>query len=873
MKLNKIRENFLDFFQEKHHKIIPSSPLVPNNDTSLLFTNSGMVQFKDMFLGLKNSPYKRATSSQGCIRAGGKHNDLENVGYTSRHHTFFEMLGNFSFGDYFKKEAIGYSWDFLTNILKIDPKKLYVTVLKEDKESADIWLSDVGISQNHISYKTTEDNFWTMGATGPCGPCTEIFYDYGRESNSLYKKERYVEVWNIVFMQFFQNSDGTKETLPKFCVDTGMGLERIAAVLQNVQDNYHIDLFQNLLKKLSKIVGCCNFENKSMRVIVDHIRSSGLLILEGVNPSNDKHGYVVRRIIRRAIRHGSKLGQKKPFLYKLIPFLAEEMHEAYPKLLLLESHIKEVIYREEEQFIKTLDKGIKIFEEEIGLLTSHKVPGELAFKLYDTYGFPLDLTMDLSKDYGYSVEKEDFEKCMKQRKKQSKHNSSFQPGKENLSKIACESKFLGNSVHSWISKISKIFKEEQEVQNLQTEETGTIILDHSPFYPEAGGQIGDIGYISSDFGVFFVSSTKKIKNCVIHYGKVIKGFIGIKESVHSSVDISRRKSTAINHSATHLLHSALREKLGSGVEQKGSLVTEERIRFDFSYTGTLSHKDIQEIESIANNEIKNCNLPEISEINHKYIDSSNVIALFDISEHQDFIRVIRFGSFSSEACCGTHVENIKDVILIKIVSYKSVAAGIKRIEAVAGKAALNLLLEKNKELEKISKISNAGDKNIYEKVGNIIDKNNENIKIISKIQKDFALEKVKNILKDAKKICGINVLCTVMNNMDSRILNFVSDSFKSNPTSLVTLLLYEENNKNLLISTVSKDCLSFINAVDLIKLVGGDGGGRRDIARGTLRILERCKTEFISNAEFLIKQKIEDSMRARKDSNLRPPSS
>ncbi|MDH5263086.1 MAG: alanine--tRNA ligase, partial [Gammaproteobacteria bacterium] len=689
MTSNELRQAFLDFFRDNGHEVVASSPLVPGNDPTLLFTNAGMVQFKDVFLGEDKRSYSRAVTSQRCVRAGGKHNDLENVGYTARHHTFFEMLGNFSFGDYFKREAIQYAWDFLTGTLGLAPERLWVTVFEDDDEAADIWLKEMKIDPKRFSRLGAKDNFWAMGDTGPCGPCSEIFYDHGANvpggppGSPDDDGDRYVEIWNLVFMQFDRAADGSMKPLPKPSVDTGMGLERVSAVMQGVHSNYQIDLFANLIKATARILDVKNDRSSSLNVIVDHIRACSFLIVDGVLPGNEGRGYVLRRIIRRAIRHGKKLGTDELFFHKLVAPLVKEMGDAYPELIAAKAHVEKVLKKEEERFAETLDQGMEMLDAAIANLKGKRIPGEVIFKLYDTYGFPVDLTADIARERGLSIDEKGFESAMDQQRDRARAASKFGAAAGDTLKTDAETEFLGYDGTDGSSEIVSLYKDGKAVEVLSAGEAGAVVLSATPFYAESGGQIGDTGILVSDGKLFAVDDTQKSGKANVHFGSVEQGELRIGDGLVAVVDADRRQAIRLNHTATHLMHAALRQVLGDHVTQKGSLVAPDRLRFDFSHYEGVSKEQLQTIEDLVNDEIRKNNASDTDLMSYDDAITSGAMALFG-EKYGDKVRVLRLGDFSVELCGGTHVDRTGDIGVFKITSEGGVASGVRRIEAVTG---------------------------------------------------------------------------------------------------------------------------------------------------------------------------------------------
>ena len=826
---NQIRSSFLDYFREHQHTVIPSSSLVPNNDPTLLFTNAGMVQFKDVFLGKEERPYKRAVSSQRCVRAGGKHNDLENVGYTARHHTFFEMLGNFSFGDYFKREAINLAWEYLTGVLKLPAEKLWVTVFKDDNEAADIWLNELKIDPTRFTRCGESSNFWSMGPTGPCGPCTEIFYDHGPEifggppGSPDEDGDRYVEIWNLVFMQYDRATDGSLTPLPKQSVDTGMGFERLAAVLQGVHNNYDIDLFQKIIKAIAKLANTNDLKNTSLRVIADHIRSCSFLIVDGVTPSNEGRGYVLRRIIRRALRHGNKIGLTEPFFYKLVKPLVDEMGEAYPELVKAHTHIEKVLRQEEEQFSLTLSQGLKLFEQAVSDLKSKVIPGDIAFKLYDTYGFPIDLTADIARERNLIVDDEGFETAMNKQRERSRQASKFEAEYSVGANIKTPTEFTGykkllieNAPDS--GKIIALYRDGQSVDQLQTGEKGSVILDRTPFYAESGGQVGDEGMLRNNGSLFRVQDTQKQGQAYIHIGQLETGLLKINDNVSAEVDINRRAATVLNHSATHLLHLVLREILGTHVMQKGSLVEPERLRFDFAHSAPLTQDELKLIEQRVNEEIRKNNEAIVHISTPEEAIQNGAIGLFG-EKYGDEVRVVRFGD-SVELCGGTHAHHTGDIGIFKITSESGVAAGIRRIEAVTGAGALHWIDKRETEFKQKIEQSEERLRALEKQLQQIKDK------LASNVGQDLASQ--------AKEIAGVKVLAAKLENMDTKSLRNTVDQLKNKLGSAVIALAAINDNRASIVAGVTQDYTGKVKAGELVNMiatqVGGKGGGRPDLA-------------------------------------------
>ena len=851
MKTAEIRERFLTYFEERQHQRVASSSLVPSNDPTLLFTNAGMVQFKDVFLGDDIRNYKRATTSQRCVRAGGKHNDLENVGYTARHHTFFEMLGNFSFGDYFKRDAIQFGWDFLTKELKLPKERLWVTVFEEDKEAEDIWLNEIGIGEHQFSRIGAKDNFWAMGDTGPCGPCSEIFYDHGDDvaggppGTPEEDGDRFIEIWNLVFMQYDRSADGTLAPLPKPSVDTGMGLERIAAVLQNVHNNYDIDLFQSITADICRILDTEDQCHHSVRVLADHIRSSAFLIADGVLPSNEGRGYVLRRIIRRAIRHGYQLSpsaQSEPFFYKIVDSLADQMGLAYPELLEQKSKIEQALLREEQRFAETLDQGMKIFEQKTANMNGQQIAGDVAFLLYDTYGFPVDLTADLARERGLTVDEKGFNELMETQRQRARESSQFVSSDSIKVDINTATEFTGYASITDSSNVAVLLKfsaeENQQVETVSAGDQVGIITTKTPFYAEGGGQVGDKGQIKSNNAVIDISDTQKLKGDVfLHLGQVRLGWLAVNDSVDLEVQDSERRATAANHSATHLLHAALTEELGEHIQQKGSLVNSERFRFDFSHDAPVSKEQIKKLEEKVNQEIMFNR--EVS-AQHLPIDeakAAGAAALFG-EKYGDVVRVVTMGDFSMELCGGTHVTRTGDIGLFKIVSESGVAAGVRRLEAVTGEGAQCYIAEQQQQLSELLSALKATPENALIK----IDQLQEQLKTVQK--ENLALQKTlasggsgaNDLETNVKQIGAAKLFALDMQSVDKSILRDTIDGLKSKYDDAVVLLASRSNDKVILVAGVSKELSKDFPAGKLIQFVtgefGGRGGGRPDMAEG-----------------------------------------
>lgn len=837
-----LRQAFLDYFQSHHHTIVPSSPLVPANDPTLLFTNAGMVQFKETFLGLETRPYQQAATCQRCVRAGGKHNDLENVGYTARHHTFFEMLGNFSFGAYFKREAIAFAWTFLTEELAISPEKLWVTVYEEDDEAADIWLKSLKISPKRFSRCGTQDNFWVMGDTGPCGPCSEIFYDHGptlagSPPGGTEAGDRYVEIWNLVFMQFNRDAQGQLTPLPKPSVDTGMGLERLAAVMQGVHSNYDIDAFQTLIKATAELTTCRDLTNSSLRVIADHIRACTLLITDGVLPANEGRGYVLRRIIRRAIRHGHKLGLREPFFYRLVATLNDQMGIAYPELLSAQTIVEQVLEQEEERFDETLDRGLRILEEAITHLQGHIIPGELIFKLYDTYGFPTDLTADIARERNLTLDLTGFERCMEIQRKMSRDTGQFKLVDLSSGLASCtdyQSTFTGYEQTETPSTVVALFHDNQSIDILQAGQEGQVFLAETPFYAESGGQIGDKGILVQGNTVFAVADTQKVGQTSMHLGQLTAGALKVGDSLLATIDVQARQATARNHSATHLLHAALRQTLGEHITQKGSLVEPERLRFDFSHFEPLSPKILKTLEQLVNQQIL-FNLPVQTQImSLEAAMQSGAVALFG-EKYAEKVRVLSIGDFSTELCGGTHVKRSGDIGLFKIVTETGVAAGVRRIEAITGKYALTWVTILEDTLKQITGLLKTNHETVIERLIQVLEQTRQQEKNLVQLQTKLASSQGDDLTQQAVEIKGIKVLASRLEKVEVQQLRHLLDQLKDKLGTAVIVLATVKDGKISLIAGVTADLMKQLKANELVNYVaqqvGGKGGGRPDMAQ------------------------------------------
>jgi alanyl-tRNA synthetase len=847
MKSSEIRQQFLDFFASKGHTIVASSSLVPHEDPTLLFTNAGMNQFKDVFLGFDKRPYTRAATSQKCVRAGGKHNDLENVGYTARHHTFFEMLGNFSFGDYFKRDAIAYAWELLTEVFKLPKDKLYVTVYAEDDEAYDIWTKEMGLEATRVirigdnkGARYASDNFWMMGDTGPCGPCTEIFYDHGEHipgglpGTPEEDGDRYIEIWNNVFMQFNRDEAGVMHPLPKPSVDTGMGLERISAVLQHVHANYEIDLFQALIRAAARETRCEDLDSPSLRVLADHIRACSFLIADGVIPGNEGRGYVLRRIIRRAIRHGYKLGARDAFFYKLVPDLVEQMGAAYPELAEAENRVKGILKLEEERFFTTIENGMEILEADLAQMGSHKIfNGETAFKLHDTFGFPLDLTADVCREHGVTVDTAAFDAAMAQQKQQARAAGKFKMS-ANLEYEGPATTFHGYEMLEHKGNILALYKDGAAVNELNEGETGVIVLDDTPFYAESGGQVGDSGELRSTHGIFAVEDTQKIQAAVFgHHGVVTTGKLTVGNNVAARVDMTARRNTERNHSVTHLMHKALREVLGTHVQQKGSQVDPDKTRFDFVHSQPMTDAEIMKVESIVNAEILS-NADTLSRVmGIEDAQKTGAMMLFG-EKYGDEVRVLNIGS-SIELCGGTHVKRTGDIGLFKIVAESGVAAGVRRIEGVTGIGALDLIQTQQRQLRNAADALKAQPHELSTRLSQLLDYNRNIEKELSTLKSRLAAIQGDELMSQAQKINGVNVLAVLLAGADAATLRETMDKLKDKLKTAAIVLASVIDGKVALIAGVTADTTAKVKAGELVNMVaqqvGGKGGGRPDMAQ------------------------------------------
>ncbi|WP_099611787.1 alanine--tRNA ligase [Vibrio fujianensis] len=834
MSTDEVRRAYLSFFESKGHQIVDSSSLVPTNDPTLLFTNAGMNQFKDCFLGLEKRAYTRATTAQRCVRAGGKHNDLENVGFTARHHTFFEMLGNFSFGDYFKEDAIQYAWEFLTEVLQLPKERLLVTVYQTDDEAFDIWHQKVGIPQDRIirigdkpggkAYES--DNFWQMGDTGPCGPCTEIFYDHGEHilggppGSAEEDGDRFIEIWNVVFMQFNRHADGKMEPLPKPSVDTGMGIERISAIVQGVHSNYEIDVFQTLIKAAAEVIGYQDLTNQSLRVLADHIRSCAFLIVDGVMPSNEGRGYVLRRIIRRAVRHGNKLGAQGAFFYKLVTPLIDVMGSAGKELHKQQALVEKILRIEEENFGRTLERGLAILNDALDALTGQELDGETVFKLYDTYGFPADLTNDVARERGFTIDEAGFETAMEEQRQRAREAGHFGTDYNRLIKVEGQSEFCGYNAVQQASSVLAMFVDGQEVNALSAGDKAIVVLEKTPFYAESGGQCGDTGVLKTASGLFQVEDTQKLGHAIAHYGLLQEGVMAKEDQVEAIVDAKRRAAISLNHSATHLLHAALRQVLGEHVAQKGSLVKAEGLRFDFSHLEAMTTDELKDVERLVNSQIRRNHVIETAIMDIEAAKQKGAMALFG-EKYDEQVRVLSMGDFSTELCGGIHASHTGDIGLFKILSEGGIAAGIRRIEAVTGEVALDALENQQRKYE--------------EKLSETAHKVKQLEKEIQQLKDKLATQASASLTDQVKEIAGVKVLVAQLNGADNKALRGMVDELKNQLGSGIIMLGNVVDDKVGLIAGVTKDLTSKVKAGDLVNMValqvGGKGGGRPDMAQ------------------------------------------
>ena len=844
-----IRQAFLDFFHSKGHQVVASSSLVPHNDPTLLFTNAGMNQFKDVFLGLDKRNYSRATTSQRCVRAGGKHNDLENVGYTARHHTFFEMLGNFSFGDYFKHDAIQFAWELLTSEkwFALPKERLWVTVYESDDEAYEIWEKEVGIPRERIirigdnkGAPYASDNFWQMGDTGPCGPCTEIFYDHGDHiwggppGSPEEDGDRYIEIWNIVFMQFNRQADGTMEPLPKPSVDTGMGLERIAAVLQHVNSNYDIDLFRTLIQAVAKVTGATDLSNKSLRVIADHIRSCAFLIADGVMPSNENRGYVLRRIIRRAVRHGNMLGAKETFFYKLVGPLIDVMGSAGEDLKRQQAQVEQVLKTEEEQFARTLERGLALLDEELAKLSGDTLDGETAFRLYDTYGFPVDLTADVCRERNIKVDEAGFEAAMEEQRRRAREASGFGADYNAMIRVDSASEFKGYDHLELNGKVTALFVDGKAVDAINAGQEAVVVLDQTPFYAESGGQVGDKGELKGANFSFAVEDTQKYGQAIGHIGKLAAGSLKVGDAVQADVDEARRARIRLSHSATHLMHAALRQVLGTHVSQKGSLVNDKVLRFDFSHNEAMKPEEIRAVEDLVNTQIRR-NLPiETNIMDLEAAKAKGAMALFG-EKYDERVRVLSMGDFSTELCGGTHASRTGDIGLFRIISESGTAAGVRRIEAVTGEGAIATVHADSDRLSEVAHLLKGDSNNLADKVRSVLERTRQLEKELQQLKEQAAAQESANLSSKAIDVNGVKLLVSELSGVEPKMLRTMVDDLKNQLGSTIIVLATVVEGKVSLIAGVSKDVTDRVKAGELIGMVaqqvGGKGGGRPDMAQ------------------------------------------
>ena len=863
MKAKQVRKTYIDYFRSKGHELVDSDSLVPQNDPSLLFTNAGMVPFKDVLLGVEKRPYTRAVSSQRCLRVGGKHNDLENVGYTARHHTFFEMLGNFSFGDYFKKEAIAFAWELLTENYSIPAEKLWITVFKDDDESETIWREDIGVPAERISRLDEEDNFWTMGDTGPCGPCSEIYYDHGPEIEGSPPAigsdpgDRFVEIWNLVFTQFDRSQDGSLSPLPSPCVDTGLGLERMAAVLQGKHSNFETDLFTPLIKDAAKICGTKDLNNPSLKVISDHLRASAFLVADGVSVSNEGRGYVLRRIIRRALRHADKLGAEKPVMSSMVPTLVKQMSDAYPILKKNSALIQANILQEEEQFASTLVQGMSLLKEEVKNLKGKTISGELIFKLYDTYGFPPDMTADFARENNLKVDLKGYEKSMNKQKERGREASAFSSVLPESLNLKGSTDFVGYENDEVKTKILELvsLSDGKTQEDIKKNEETLVILDKTPFYAESGGQVGDSGALIGDKFEFQVTDTQKIGDHVGHIGALAKGSVSKGDGVLARINKQARNQTALNHSATHLLNSALRTVLGDHVEQRGSLVNEEKLRFDFVHQKQVTKDEIKEIEAIVNSEIRANSKATTETMPIKEAEKKGALAFFG-DKYGDEVRVLSMGGdFSVELCGGTHVQRTGDIGYFKIITETSISAGVRRIEALTGEAAVNLSQDSHDNLDSLALKLNTSSEEVRDKISQLIDSNKTLKQELDKLRSSSLSATASDMSLESEEIAGLKVIAKKMEGLDSSVLRETADKLRNKEkNSLIVLISIFEDKVPLVIATHKE--LDQIDARDvmnhLVNLLGGSGGGRSDFAQGGVEKVEDIEIALASLSEFLV---------------------
>ncbi|SEO44864.1 alanine--tRNA ligase [Aquisalimonas asiatica] len=859
-----LRSAFLEYFRKHGHEVVPSSPLVPGNDPTLLFTNAGMVPFKDVFLGREERGYTRACSSQRCVRAGGKHNDLENVGYTARHHTFFEMLGNFSFGDYFKREAIRFAWEFLTRVIELPPEKLWVTVFEEDDEAARIWLEEIGVSPERFSRIGAHDNFWSMGDTGPCGPCSEIFYDHGPDvpggppGTPEEDGDRFVEVWNLVFMQYNRSADGSMTELPKPSIDTGMGLERLAAVLQGVHSNFEIDLFQNLIRAAANVTGATDdLDNSSLKVIADHIRACAFLITDGVFPSNEGRGYVLRRIIRRAVRHGYKLGQEEIFFHRLVQPLVDEMGAAYPELVAQQVQVEKLLKREEEQFQETLEQGLKLLEGDLKDLSGSVIPGATVFKLYDTYGFPVDLTADIARERDLSLDMDGFEAHMEDQRNRARAASQFRADHAGGAEVSARSSFTGYEQLEDSGQVVALFADGRAVNQLDAGQTGMVVLDRTPFYAESGGQVGDTGTLTADGIEFEVEDTARQGEAIGHLGRVRSGALAVGQTLQARVDAERRAATQLNHTATHLLHAVLRERLGTHVHQKGSLVAPDRLRFDISHPEPIDSDELQRIEQIVNARIRENEPADIRVMPYDQAMETGAMALFG-EKYGDEVRVVRFGELTTELCGGTHVRRTGDIGLFRIVEETGVAAGVRRIEAITGARAVEWVEEQAQTLGRAAELLRARPETLQVRLEQVLDKSRQTEKELERLKQKLASQAGGDLADSAVDVDGVRVVASTLEGGDAKALRDTVDQLKNKLGSAAVVLAAVDDGKVRLVAGVTSDLTDRVKAGDLVNAVaqqvGGRGGGRADMAQAGGSEPERLPEAMQSVPEWIRQQ-------------------
>jgi alanyl-tRNA synthetase len=858
-----IRERFLAFFAGKGHTVVASSSLVPGNDKTLLFTNAGMVQFKELFTGDEVREYQRAVTSQRCVRAGGKHNDLDNVGYTARHHTFFEMLGNFSFGDYFKHEAIGFAWQFLTEELQLPAEKLLVTVFEEDDEAAAIWINEIGVPAERVIRIGAEDNFWMMGDTGPCGPCSEIFYDHGPDvaggppGSADEDGDRFIEIWNLVFMQFDRAADGSMTPLPKPCVDTGMGLERTAAILQHVHNNYEIDLFQSLIRAAAELTGSANLDNPSLKVIADHIRSCAFLILDGVLPGNEGRGYVLRRIIRRAARHGHKLGASDAFFYQLVEPLAAAMGDAYPELVDAKVRIAEQLLKEEERFAATLSAGLKILDEEVAALSGTQIPGEIVFRLYDTYGFPVDLTADIARERNLGIDQAGFETHMEAQRQRARAASSFSVAEANQVRSEVSSRFLGYTDSVSDAQVLEIYVDGQPVDTIGAGQNAWVVLDQTPFYGESGGQVGDSGSLRTESADFQVLDTQKNRAAFMHAGRLINGQLSVGDKLRAQIDEPRRQRIRQHHSATHLLHGALRHVLGTHVQQKGSLVNQHHLRFDFSHTGPISVEELADVERWIEREVRANSPCETREMSMDEAVAEGAMALFG-EKYGSRVRVVKLGEQSVELCGGTHVSATGELGAVKLVTESGVAAGIRRVEAVCGEQALEHIQATERQLASVAELLKTSTADVVSRLQQLQTRNRELAQQLDTMQARLSSQTGQELASAAESVAGVQMLARVIDNTDAKGLRSIIDQLRQQLSDSVIVLASEHQGKAVLIASVSPALHQQIKAGELVKVVaqvlGGRGGGRADMAQGGAESLQAIDSAFAAARSWVAGQ-------------------